>query len=154
LLSTLPLDHQGRLGNNNSNNIWQCSPIFCHLLPHRYIFSEHPVLIYSSPSGLVVRVPDYRSWEVVSLGRGTLNLVSTIEELLGRKSSGSCLENGEYGLGDSSCWPCGILSPKKLALTSPTSGGRSVGTQATEFVCFCKRPQHDIQSFAHFNLYF
>jgi hypothetical protein len=36
-------------------------------------------------------------------------------------------------------WPRGTLYPQKLALTSPTSGGRSVGilrslTQATEFV--------------------
>jgi hypothetical protein len=35
--------------------------------------------------------------EVVSLERGPLSLVSTIEELLGRKSSGSGLENREYG---------------------------------------------------------
>jgi hypothetical protein len=40
-------------------------------------------------------------------------------------------------------WPRGTLFPQKLALTSPISGGRSVGivrsrTQATEFVClFC-----------------
>jgi hypothetical protein len=32
-------------------------------------------------------------WEVVDLERGPLSLVSTIEELLGRKSSGSGLEN-------------------------------------------------------------
>jgi hypothetical protein len=31
-------------------------------------------------------------WEVVGLERGPLNLVSTIEELLERKSSGSSLE--------------------------------------------------------------
>jgi hypothetical protein len=36
-------------------------------------------------------------WEVVGLERGPLSLVSTIEELLGRKSSGSGLENREYG---------------------------------------------------------
>jgi hypothetical protein len=38
-------------------------------------------------------------WEVVGLERGTLSLVSTTEELLGRKSSSSCLENRKYGLG-------------------------------------------------------
>jgi hypothetical protein len=43
----------------------------------------------------------------------------------------------EYGHRDLSCWPRGILCPQKLALTSPTSGGRSVGivrlrTKATE----------------------
>jgi hypothetical protein len=59
--------------------------------------------------------------------------VNTTEELLGSNSSGSGLESREYGLRD--------LAPsirKKLALTSLTSGGRSVGivllrTEATEF---------------------
>jgi hypothetical protein len=32
----------------------------------------------------------------VGLERGPLSLVSTIEELFGRKSSYSCLENREY----------------------------------------------------------
>jgi hypothetical protein len=36
-------------------------------------------------------------WEVVRLERGPLSLVSTIEELLGRKSSGSGLAIWEYG---------------------------------------------------------
>jgi hypothetical protein len=34
----------------------------------------------------------------VGLERGSLSLVSTIEELLGRKGSGSVLENRDYGL--------------------------------------------------------
>jgi hypothetical protein len=34
-------------------------------------------------------------WEVAGLERGPLSLVSTIEELLGRKHSGSGLENRE-----------------------------------------------------------
>jgi hypothetical protein len=54
---------------------------------------------------------------------------------------GSGLENRDYGLRYPSHWPRGTLYPQKLALASPTSGGRSVGivysgTQATEFVCF------------------
>jgi hypothetical protein len=74
----------------------------------------------------------------VSLERGPLSLVSTTEELLERKSSGSGLEARDYGRRDSSRRPRGTLYPQKLALTSPTSGGRSVGivrsqTQATEF---------------------
>jgi hypothetical protein len=96
--------------------------------------------------GLVVRIPGCRSsrryqifWEVVGLERGPLSLVSTIEELLGRNSSGSGLENREYGRGDPLHWPRDTLYPQKLALTSPTYGGRSVGivrsrTKATEFV--------------------
>jgi hypothetical protein len=50
----------------------------------------------------------------------------------------SGVESPEYGRWDPSSWPRGTLYPQKLALTSPTSGGRSVGivrsrTQATEF---------------------
>jgi hypothetical protein len=64
--------------------------------------------------------------------------VSTIEELLERKSSGSGLESREYDSKDPSSWPRVSLYAQKLALTSPTSSGRSVGivrsrTQATEF---------------------
>jgi hypothetical protein len=40
--------------------------------------------------------------EVVDLERGPLNLVSTIEKLPGRKSSGYILENREQGRGDPS----------------------------------------------------
>jgi hypothetical protein len=58
--------------------------------------------------GLVVRVSSYKYkspgfesqyyqifWEAVGLERGPLNLVSTTEELLWRKSSGSALETRE-----------------------------------------------------------
>jgi hypothetical protein len=80
-------------------------------------------------------------WEVMSSEWGSLSLVSTIEELLERKSKGSDLENREYGLRDPSRWLRGTLYPQKLALTSPTNGGRSVGvvrlrTQVTEFSLF------------------
>jgi hypothetical protein len=73
----------------------------------------------------------------VGLERGSLSLVSTIEELRERKSNGSGLETREYGRRDPSRWPRGIIYPQKLPLTSSTSGGRSVGivrsrTQATE----------------------
>jgi hypothetical protein len=96
--------------------------------------------------GLVVRVPGYRSrgpgfdsrryqisWEVVGLERGPLSLVSTTEELLGRKGS-------DYGRRVTPRWPRDALYPQKLALTSQTSGGRSVGvirsrTQTMEYVC-------------------
>jgi hypothetical protein len=77
-------------------------------------------------------------WEVVGLERGPLSLVSIIQELLGRKISGSGLEIREYGRRDLSRWPHRIPYPQMLALTSPTSGSRSVGivrsrTQTTEF---------------------
>jgi hypothetical protein len=74
----------------------------------------------------------------VGLERGLLSLVSTTEELLGRKCSGSGLESREYGRRDPLCLPRNILNPQKLALTSSSSGGPSVGivpsqNQATVF---------------------
>jgi hypothetical protein len=77
----------------------------------------------------------------VGLERGPLRLVSTIENLLERKISGSGLESREYGRRHPSGWRRDTFYPQKLALTSPTSGCRSVGivlsrTKATEFVCF------------------
>jgi hypothetical protein len=76
----------------------------------------------------------------VGLERGPLSLVSTTEELLGRKSSGSGLEIWEYGMGISYADYIIPSYMQKLALTSPTSGGRSVGIfrsriKVTEFVC-------------------
>jgi hypothetical protein len=66
-------------------------------------------------------------WEVVVLEWGPLSFVSTTEELLERRSSGSGLENREYGHTDPSLWPRDTLYPQTLALTLPTSGSRSVG---------------------------
>jgi hypothetical protein len=63
---------------------------------------------------------------VVCLERGPLSPVSTIEELLERKSSGSGLEIREYGRRDPSRYHLAPSNPQKLALTSPTSSGRSV----------------------------
>jgi hypothetical protein len=82
----------------------------------------------------------------VGLERGSLSLVCTIEELLERKSSGSGLENWEYDRRDPSCSPHDTLYLQKLALTSPRSCVRSVGTvrwrtQATEvFFCVSLQP--------------
>jgi hypothetical protein len=58
-------------------------------------------------------------WEVVGLEWDPLSLVSTNEELLGRKSSGFGLEGREYIRRDPSRWPRGIFYPQNLALTSP-----------------------------------
>jgi hypothetical protein len=74
----------------------------------------------------------------VGLERGPLSLVSTIEVLHGRKSSGSGLENRDYGLGIRRADHAAPLHLQKLALTSPSSGSRSVSivrsrTKATEF---------------------
>jgi hypothetical protein len=103
--------------------------------------------------GLVVRVPGYRFrgpgfdsqryqifWEVLCLERGPLSLVRITEELLEWKSSGSGIENRESTAVGIRC--AGHATPsirKRLAITSPTSGGRSVDivrlrTKTTEFV--------------------
>jgi hypothetical protein len=77
----------------------------------------------------------------VGLERGPLSLMSTIDELLERKSSGFSLENREYVHRDPLRCPRDTLYPQKLALTSSTSGDRSVGivrsqTKATELSLF------------------
>jgi hypothetical protein len=116
------------------------------------ILFYQPVIPVWPPCGLVVRVLGYRSGGRVrvpalpdflkknSSGSGTgstqtreYNWRATL-----KRSSGSCLENREYGRRDPSRWPRSTLYPHKLAITSPTSGGRSVGivrsrTQTMEF---------------------
>jgi hypothetical protein len=63
----------------------------------------------------------------VGLERGPLSLVRIIQELLEWKISASGLENRINGRGDPLRWPRDTLYPQKLALSSPTSGGLSVG---------------------------
>jgi hypothetical protein len=77
----------------------------------------------------------------VGLERGPLSLFCPYAQLLVRKISGSGLVSREYGRRDSSRLQRDTLNPQKLALSSSTSGGRSVGivrslTQATEFSFF------------------
>jgi hypothetical protein len=104
--------------------------------------------------GLLVRVPGYRSrgpgfnsrryqifWEVVGLERGSLSLVRITEELLERKSSGSGSRKPRILQWDPLRWPRDTLYPLKLALTSPTGSGHSVGivrllAKATKFSFF------------------
>jgi hypothetical protein len=76
---------------------------------------------------LVVRVPGYRTrgpgfdsrryhnlWEVVGLEWGPIRLVSTIEELLKRKSSGYGLENREFDCRDPPRWLLGTPLSSKI----------------------------------------
>jgi hypothetical protein len=58
--------------------------------------------------------------------RDPLSLVSTIEKLLGRKSSGSSLENQDYDHRDPFNWPHGILYPQKVG-TDFADKQRSLG---------------------------
>jgi hypothetical protein len=90
--------------------------------------------------GLVVRVPGYRSrgpssipgatrffWEVVGLERSPLSLASTTEELLGRKSSGSGLENRDYGRRGSAALTTRQSSIRKKNRTNFADKQRSLG---------------------------
>jgi hypothetical protein len=138
-------------------HVWDCMGNVCTNISYWFVVQHNWSILRNCESiidrlcGPVARVPGYRSrgpmfdsrhyqifWEVVDLEQGPLSLVSTIEELPGRKSSGSGLEIWEYGHRDPSHWPRGTLCPQKLALTSPTCGGHWVGivcsqTEATEF---------------------
>jgi hypothetical protein len=72
------------------------------------LLANHVSLCY-----LVIRVPGYRYRGPDSIQEwGPLNLMSTIEELLERKSSGSGLENRKYGIRDLSIWQRGTLYPQ------------------------------------------
>jgi hypothetical protein len=73
----------------------------------------------------------------VGLERDLLSLVSTTEELLGKRSSGSGLENRDHCRRDPLCWPRGTLFPQTLALTSEKSDGSSVGIDHSLSNYFC-----------------
>jgi hypothetical protein len=75
----------------------------------------------------------------VGLERGPLSLVSTTEELLGRKISDYGIEAENTAVGIRRADHATPSIRKTLAPTSSTNGGRSVGivrsrTMATEFV--------------------
>jgi hypothetical protein len=139
---------------NNSHSSWGHGSLFSrNNLNGTNFGTSTPQSVRQALYVTYVRILTYRSrglgfnsrhyqllWEVV-LERGALSLVSRTEELLERKSSGSGLENREYGRRDSLYWPRNTIYPQQMALTSPTSSGHSVGilrsrTKATGFVCF------------------
>jgi hypothetical protein len=81
-------------------------------------------------------------WEVVGVELGPLSLMSTIEELLGRRNCGSGQETWEYGRRGSIVLTTQHPVSAKLPLTSPTCGGRLVSIvssriKATEFCFVC-----------------
>jgi hypothetical protein len=74
------------------------------------------------------------------LERGPFSLLSTIEELIERKNSGSSLETLDYDSRGSAALTTRHLSiRKKLALSQPTSVVRSIGIVLADSgyrVCF------------------
>jgi hypothetical protein len=126
--------------------LWGTNCIYIYIYIYIYYVEESRLPLRSSGQSSWLQIQrsgfDSRRYQIfreaVGLERGPLSLLSTIEELLGRKSSGSGLQIREYGRGDPSCWPRRTLYQQKLVPTSPTSGGLSVDavrsrTQATEF---------------------
>jgi hypothetical protein len=79
--------------------------LWCTNWIYIYYVEESRPPLWSSGQSSWLQIQRYRFdfqlyqsfWEVVGLERGPLSLVSTTEELLERKSSGSGLENQDYG---------------------------------------------------------
>jgi hypothetical protein len=93
------------------NNAFFSYSVLCRTIAayfHRFTQLARPPLCSSGQSSwLQIRRPGfdsrhYQEKKVVGLERGPPSLVSTTEELIDRKSSGSCLENREYGRRDPS----------------------------------------------------
>jgi hypothetical protein len=80
-----------------------------------------------SGQSFLVRFPALPDFLSSGSGTGSTQPRETIEELLGRNSKSSGLESWEYGCRNPLHWPRDTLYLQTLALTSPTSGGRSVG---------------------------
>jgi hypothetical protein len=88
--------------------------VFYFIYIYIYIYCNWPPLWSSCQSSGFDSRPYQIFWEVVSLERGPLSLLSTIEELLEIKNSGSGLEIREYGCREPSRWPRGTLYPQKV----------------------------------------
>jgi hypothetical protein len=123
------------LAINDRGNFVSCAQIMRKILIYSIRLCIWPPLRSSGQkSWLQIKRCEFDSrhyqifWELVGLERGPLSLVSTIEGLLERKSSSFGLKIREYDRRDPLRWPPGTLHPEKLALTSPISRGRSVGS--------------------------
>jgi hypothetical protein len=76
------------------------------------LWSKWSLFLASDPE-VLARFPELSDFlSSSSLERGPLSLVSTSEELFGRKRSGPGLENQEYGRTDQSLSPRGTLYRK------------------------------------------
>jgi hypothetical protein len=113
-------------------------------IPCRFWQSDCTLSVYMVCPGLSIKT----SWpeSASKLYQPSDRLVSTIEELLGQKSSGSGLENREYGRRDPLCCPRNTLYPQTLALTSPASGSRSQTKGHCVWWCMMYDSQRNLMS--------
>jgi hypothetical protein len=100
----------------------------------KYIIFDRLCVIMVTVPCYITRYPGFDSrryqifWEVVGVERGPLSLVCITEELLEFKNSGTGSRKPTLtAVWDPLRWPRDNFHPQKLALTSPTCGGRSVG---------------------------
>jgi hypothetical protein len=112
------------LWSSGQNSWLHSGDVLCFLWGMNWIYicyveeSWPPLWSSGQTSWLQIRRPGFYSQlcqifrVVVGLERGPLSHVSTIEELLGGKSSGSGLENLEYRRRDPSHWARGTLYPQ------------------------------------------
>jgi hypothetical protein len=126
------------LWSSGQSSWLQIGDVLCFLWATNWIYlcyveeSRPPMWSSGQSSWLQIQSSGFDSrryqifWDVVGLERGPLSLVGTIEELLGRNSSGSHLENRQYVHVDPLRWLRDTFYPKTLARTSPTSGSGSV----------------------------
>jgi hypothetical protein len=112
------------LGTRIINEINCLLYLYCLLLTASVV--ERSEFLATDPE-IRVRSPTLHIfWKVVGLERDPFNLVSIIEELLVRNSSGSGLENREYGRRDPSRWPRDMIYPQRFG-TNFADKWRSIG---------------------------
>jgi hypothetical protein len=126
------------LWSNGQSSWLQNGDVLCFLWSMNRIYicyvEESRPLLWSSDQSSWLQIQEsgfdsrrYQIFWVVGLERGPLSLLSTIEALLGRTSSGSGQKAQNTVVGIRHADHATPSYPQKLAITSPTNGCRSVG---------------------------